>query len=310
MTTAHFDSPIAAPAGIQTRAIVLPNGTTLSARISGESGDPDQPVLVFLHGFPEAAFIWDDYLLAFAALGYRCVAPNLRGFERSSSPFAAEAYRAKFLVQDIEQLIAHVSPAKPLHALVAHDWGGALAWNVANQMPQLMARLCIVNSPHPGPFLRELKSNPVQQRASDYMNFLAREDAPELLAAGDFARLWVFLSGMSGGESPAWMTPAVKNTYAQVWGMGLHGGCNYYRASPLRPDTAHTIDLPDSMLQINVPTSIAWGMNDTALLPCLLDGLDRHIPTLQITRIEGASHWVLHEQPARMVAWLEKAVSV
>ncbi|MCP2937282.1 hypothetical protein NK983_31775, partial [Salmonella enterica subsp. enterica serovar Typhimurium] len=80
------------------------------------------------------------------------------------------AYRAKHLVRDLAALIAIESPGQPLACLVAHDWGGAVAWNLANQQPALMQRLAILNSPHPGTFLRELKSNPKQQAASAYMN--------------------------------------------------------------------------------------------------------------------------------------------
>ncbi len=300
-------NPIPAPAGVRTGPMLLPNGTRLSLRSAGQ---PGAPVVVFLHGFPEAAFIWDDYLLHAAQLGYHAVAPNLRGFECSSAPADPAQYRAKCLVQDIEQLISGLAGSQALHALVAHDWGGAVAWNLANQLPKRMQRLCIVNSPHPGPFLRDLQTNPQQQHASEYMNFLARADAAGLLAAHNFERLWRFLSGT--GEAPFWLTDSLKQTYETVWGMGLVGGCNYYRASPLRPSThrdaaATAVQLPDSMLHINVPTHLAWGLGDTALLPCLLDGLDAHIPQLTVTRIPNATHWVLHEQPAFMQAWLAAA---
>ncbi|WP_305807265.1 alpha/beta fold hydrolase, partial [Stenotrophomonas sp. YIM B06876] len=86
---------------VSTTDIALPHGSTLHCRVSGERG---RPVLMFLHGFPEGAFIWDDLLAHFARPehgGYRCVAPNLRGFAASSSPAEPQAYRAKHLVQDI-----------------------------------------------------------------------------------------------------------------------------------------------------------------------------------------------------------------
>lgn len=280
--------------------LALPHGINLSCRAAGERG---RPVLVFLHGFPEAAFVWDELLAQFAARGYRCVAPNLRGFEQSSAPTDVSAYRPKHLVQDIAALIAIESPGAPLECLVAHDWGGAVAWNLANQQPQLMKRLAIVNSPHPGTFLRELKSNPRQQAASAYMNFLIRPDAEALLAENDFARMWPFFSKAKDGASmPAWLTDAVKDQYRAVWSAGLNGGCNYYRASPLRPPRpedpgAAAIDLPRSMLTVNVPTLVVWGLDDVALPPELIDGLDAYIERLTLHRIEGASHWIIHEQP-------------
>ena len=120
---------------IQTRTVTLPHGISLQCRESGSRG---RPVLMFLHGFPEGAFIWDELLLHFARPengGYHCVAPYLRGFGESSQPQATEAYRAKHLVQDLVALISAVCTTGTVECLVAHDWGGAVAWNLANQQP-------------------------------------------------------------------------------------------------------------------------------------------------------------------------------
>lgn len=295
---------------IQTRTITLPHGTTLQCRESGTAG---RPVLLFLHGFPEGAFIWDTLLAHFARPehgGYHCLAPYLRGFGQSSSPAEVEAYRAKYLVQDLVALVAAVSPGQPLECLVAHDWGGAVAWNLANQQPQLMKRLAIVNSPHPGTFLRELQHNPAQQANSQYMHFLCRPDAEQLLAEDDFARLFAFFDDPEG-RAPAWLTEEMRAQYRALWQQGLTGACNYYRASPLRPprgedNTIASISLPDSMLTIALPTLVVWAMQDPALLPGLLDGLGDWIPRLQIDRVEGASHWVVHEQPERVKSALAR----
>lgn len=290
----------------------LPHGINLSCRASGRKG---QPVIVFLHGFPEGAFVWDALLAHFAALGYRCVAPNMRGFEASSSPSDVAAYRAKHLVQDVAALIAMESPDQPLVALVAHDWGGAVAWNLANQMPQLMHKLCVINSPHPGTFLRELQSSAAQQAASAYMNFLIRPDAAALLAQDDYRRLWEFFSNASSASyAHGWLTDAVKAQYRSVWNHGLQGGCNYYCASPLRPATAsdsgaQAIALPHAMLTVNVPTQVIWGMDDIALPPALLDGLENYIPQLHIERVQGATHWIVHEQPALVAQLVAQFIS-
>ncbi|MBK6323681.1 MAG: alpha/beta hydrolase [Burkholderiales bacterium] len=291
----------------------LPHGITLSCRSAGE---PGRPVLVFLHGFPEGAFVWDAMLAHFSKAengGYRCVAPNLRGFEQSSAPSEVSAYRPKHLVQDIAALVAiETGGTQPLACLVAHDWGGAIAWNFANQLPYLADKLAIINSPHPGTFLRELKSNPAQQQASAYMNFLIREDAESLLTENDFARLWKFLSQeFSGGAPTPWLTDAVKDQYRAVWSQGLRGGCNYYRSSPLRPPrpedpAAAAIDLPDSMLTINLPTLVVWGMDDVALPPDLIQGLDHYIPDLTLHKVQGATHWIIHEQPELLMHYLQE----
>lgn len=285
----------------------LPHAITLSCRAVGARG---RPVLIFLHGFPEGAFVWDSLLEHFAQPehgGYRCVAPNLRGFEQSSSPTDVAAYRPKHLVQDILALIDIETGGTDtaLACLVAHDWGGAVAWNLANQHPERLRRLAIINSPHPGTFLRELQHSPAQQAASAYMNFLVRNDAEALLSANDFERLWGFFRTGLGvsGDLPTWLNATVQDQYRSVWRQGLHGGCNYYRASPLRPPRADdpgaaAVTLPAQMLTIAVPTLVLWGMDDVALPPALLEGLDDYIPQLELHRIPGASHWIMHEQPA------------
>jgi epoxide hydrolase 4 len=279
----------------------LPHGITLSCRAAGERG---RPVLMFLHGFPEAAFVWDELLEHFSRPengGYYCIAPNLRGYEKSSQPADVKQYRAKLLVQDIAALIELVGT--PIECLVAHDWGGAVAWNLANQLPHLIGKLAIINSPHPGTFLRELKSNPKQQASSAYMNFLVRSDAEKLLRENDYRRLWEFFTNWGGAP---WLTDAVKQQYREVWNASLEGGCNYYRASPVRPPTAEdpgaaAITLPHEMLTVNLPTFVLWAMDDAALPPELIDGLDGYIPDLTLEKIEGATHWIIHERPALVI---------
>jgi pimeloyl-ACP methyl ester carboxylesterase len=297
---------------VETFELALPHGITLNCRAAGT---PGAPLLVFLHGFPEAAFVWDE-LLAHFAPHWRCIAPNLRGFECSSSPAEVEAYRARHLVDDMRALIA--SQGGRAAAVVAHDWGGAVAWALAAAHPECLERLVIVNSPHPATFLRELRDNPAQQAASAYMNFLCRPDAEALLAADDFARLWPFFERM-GATDPdhpggGWLTEPVREQYREVWRRGLTGGCNYYRASPLRPpvgadDAIHTLQLPPALVNVRVPTHVVWAEGDIALPPALLDGLEVFVPRLSVSRVPGATHWIVHEQPARVAQEIEAALA-
>ncbi len=294
---------------IQTFHAALPHGITLSCRAAGA---PEAPLLIFLHGFPEAAFVWDALLQHFAGR-YRCVAPNLRGYEQSSAPAEVEAYRVKHLMADIEALIAHCNRVAgraadaPLEALIAHDWGGAVAWSIAAQRRALLKRLVIVNSPHPATFLRDLQHSATQQAASAYMNFLCRPDAAALLSANDFARMWPFLTTLSATAAPpaggGWLTDEVRAQYRAVWSAGLQGGLNYYRASPLRPPTPGdqsllTLQFPPEFVTVQVPTLVIWGEADVALPPSLLDGLEAYVPRMRLVRVHGATHWIVHEQPA------------
>ncbi len=255
---------------------------------------------MLLHGFPEAAFVWDEVMLTVAAAAPQAdlLAPNLRGYPGSTAPAEQSAYRARPLVQDIVAAIE--CQGAPLDLLVAHDWGGALAWNLAAARPDLIRQLLIINAPHPAAFLRELRNSRAQQNASAYMNFLCRPDAAALLAANRYARLWRFM-----GATP-WRTPEARQRYEAAWGhggVGLEGPLNYYRASPLRPAGAedrslNQLELPDEIVRVNVPTTVLWGERDSALLPGLLDGLDRWVPSLQVLRVPDAGHWIVHEQSA------------
>ncbi len=289
----------------------LPHGVTLSCRAAGPADAPRKAL--FLHGFPEAAFVWDGVMTALAPQ-VRCVAPNLRGYGGSSAPTEVSAYRAKYLVADLTAMIDAVSgsPDAPIDLLVAHDWGGGVAWNLAALLPQRVRRLVIINSPHPGALQRELRDSPAQQAASLYMTALVQPDAAAQLSANDFAGLWAVLQRFGPAD---WLTPAVRAQYRAVWQQGLDGALNYYRASPLRPPSGpadvalqHLV-LPPSVVNVSVPTTVLWGEADHALLPGLLDGLADWVPGVQIHRLPGASHWIVHEQPAWVIARLREVLA-
>jgi pimeloyl-ACP methyl ester carboxylesterase len=295
----------------------LPHGITLACRTndallaSGGGATPGLPQVLLLHGFPEGAFAWDGILQRLAGTAV-AVAPDLRGFGRSSSPKEVEAYRAKHIMQDIAALAAQVF-GRRLDLLVAHDWGGAAAWNLAAARPDLLSRLMILNSPHPVTFLRELRNDPAQQSASAYMNFLCRPDAAALLAADDYGRLWPFFEKMGGS---GWLTPAMRDRYRAHWALGLEGGLNYYRASPLRPpdppggtSALDAVQIPDEIATVRVPTTVLWGERDVALLPGLLDDLERWVPQMRLVRVPEASHWIVHEQPALVVEEILRALA-
>jgi len=295
---------------IETFDAVLPHGITLRCRASGQ---PGAPLIVFLHGFPEAAFVWDE-LLAHFGDRYRCVAPNLRGFGPSSAPKEPEAYRVKHLMSDLDALIAQLGGG-PLAALVAHDWGGAVAWTYAALRPAQIERLVIINSPHPATFLRELKHSPEQQAASAYMNFLCRPDAEELLAEDDYARMWPMFTNMGAADSSrvggGWLTDAVRQQYREIWDAGMTGGCNYYRASPLRPptrpdDPIMSVAFAPEYVTVKRPTLVIWAEDDLALPNGLLDGIEEYIPDLHLVRVPGASHWIIRERPQMIAAEIER----
>ena len=294
---------MAAP--IHTFDLELPHGITLACRAC-ETAPTTSPRALFLHGFPEAAFVWDE-VMGLLADDCRSLAPNLRGYAGSSAPADVEAYRPKALVADIVALIE--ATAGPMDLLVAHDWGGAVAWNLASQRPDLFRRLVILNSPHPATFLRDLQHDEAQQKASAYMRFLCRPDAQPLLQENGYERLWQFFHAF--GQGGDWLTPALRAQYEQVWSRGLTGPLNYYRASPLKPpadgdDEVMRLTLPPGFGRVERPTLVLWGDADRALLPGLLDGLAAYLPRHEIVRVPGASHWIVHERPTLVAEQLRR----
>ncbi|MDI9336679.1 MAG: alpha/beta hydrolase [Gammaproteobacteria bacterium] len=292
-------------------------------------GSANRPVLLFLHGFPEAAFIWDDYLEYFSREengGFFCLAPNLRGYAGSYSPPEVEHYRQKWVLQDILDFI-HSLSAK-VAVLVAHDWGGAVAWHLANQYPSLLEHLLMINSPHPGLFLKALQTDSAQQKASLYMNFLSRPDAPQLLRADHYRRALNMLAASDSqasdsveaqlGASSAqhWLTEDLIAQYRALWDQSLPTMLHYYTATPVRPPVnaealaeLQKITLPKDRLTVDVPTTVIWGLLDQALLAKgLLDGLEDYIPQLTIHRLPHCSHWVSHEAPVFVKSILSQII--
>jgi pimeloyl-ACP methyl ester carboxylesterase len=274
-----------------------------------ETGSPGAPLMLFLHGFPEFWQAWKDVLPAFADR-WHAVAPDLRGFNLSSKPDGVRAYRASRLVADIDGLIRGLGHERAV--IVAHDWGGAVAWAFAIAMPQRVQTLVILNAPHPVPFARMLAHDQAQQAASRYMNWLRRPGSETALAADDFALLERFFVGTS---PPAWYDGPTRAAYRAAWGQpgALEGGVNYYRASPLHPPQegepgAAALSLDPKDFMVRVPVRVIWGEGDIALLPGLLDGLQAMVPDLQILRMPAHSHWLAHEAPVEVAAAIRRFV--
>ncbi|MBQ0958016.1 alpha/beta hydrolase [Ideonella sp. 4Y11] len=272
-------------------------GQRLHTWRAGEQG----PRVLLLHGFPEAGFIWQPVMQRLQGQA-RLLAPTQRGYAPSSCPEGDAAYKPRALVADLVALIEQ--EGAPVDLVVAHDWGGALAWNLAAQRPDLLRRLLIVNATHPVPFLRALREDPAQQAASAYMNTLCAPGAAERLAADDFQALWPFFEHFGPG-SAQWLDTPLRERYRALWGASLDSMLAWYRMSPLRPpltpqDPVMTLQLPDEAVTVRVPTRVLWGEADRALPPSLLGGLEAFVPDLTVERVPGASHWIVHEQPERV----------
>ncbi len=277
-------------------------GVKLHCAVAGESG---RPLMLFLHGFPEFWAAWRAPMRHFAARGWLAVAPDLRGYNLSDKPEDVDAYKAKHLIGDVLALGAHYAKGK--FVLVAHDWGGAVAWGVAIAHPDRLERLVAINSPHPYLFWRELVNNPAQQKASEYMNLFRLPKAERVLSANGYARLL----GAFGHLEAAWCAELVR-----AWSQpgALTGGLNYYRASPLHPATADDpgakkLQFKAADFMVRVPTLVLWGERDSALLTGCIEGLEQCVPALTLVRVPDASHWIVHEKPELVCGEIERFVA-
>ena len=141
-----------------------------------DEGPADGPVVVLLHGFPQMNTSWNAVIPRLTARGYRCLAPNQRGYSRGARPTRRRDYRVPELVEDVRALI-DASGAQRVH-LVGHDWGATVAWAVAAEMPERIASLTTLSVPHPAAFLKAIATSR-QALASWYMYFFQLPRIPE-----------------------------------------------------------------------------------------------------------------------------------
>jgi pimeloyl-ACP methyl ester carboxylesterase len=268
------------------------------------------PLVLFLHGFPEFWYEWTNQLAEFSR-DHTVVAPDMRGYNLSSKPADLSAYEMPQLVEDVRALAAGLikSTGGSRFTLVAHDWGGVVAWVFAALHPEMLDKLVIVNAPHPTIFGRLLRENAAQQQASGYMLMFRSPQAEATLSADSYAALTAAVLG--GGLKDGTVSQADKAAYIEAWSQpgALTGGLNYYRAAGIGPvtrpasaadasATAPTATAPP--LMIRVPTLVIWGEKDTALLPANLDGLEEFVPKLTVRRVPDGTHWVVREKPAEV----------
>jgi len=265
-------------------------------------------LIVFLHGFPEFWYEWMNQLTEFGR-DYQAVAPDMRGFNLSSKPPEVEQYRMKYLIGDVRTLAEHLGCKRFI--LVAHDWGGGVAWPFAMRHPDYLEKLVIINAPHPVTFLRELRDNPAQQKASQYILVHRTPEAERILAKDNYAVLVSSL--LKDGVKQGYFSEEDKRAYVVAWSQpgALTGGLNYYRAAHLGSFAGESDDIlsaDPSLFTVKVPTLVIWGEKDRYLLTGNLEGLERYVPNLTIKRIPDGSHWVIHEKPALVNSYIREFI--
>lgn len=266
-------------------------------------GQPGNPLVILLHGFPEAWFAWESQLLNLGR-DYLAVAPDLRGVNLSQKPVEVRDYRAHVVAADIVHLAKSLGYER-FH-LVGHDWGGAIAFVLAITYPQCVERLAVLNAVHPAIFARELRHSPAQVKASEYIRLFRQPEAAQILQQDGCAYLLRMFADEQGCM-PGWFDESTRARYLEAWSQpgAVEGGLNYYRASSLHPATPEdpgidAVELDDAALRVRAPTLMIWGERDRYLLTGCSQGVQEYVPDLRVERFPEASHWIAHEEPAEI----------
>jgi len=229
------------------------------------------PLMVFLHGHPDSWALYAPQIKEFNR-DHLVVAPNLRGCPPSDAPDSVEAYTMPRLLGDLHGLLDHLGRERCI--LVGNDWGGYVGWVFASAYPGRVERLIILNAPHPAIFLREVRTNPAQIRASQYERAF-HTATPPYPRWYNYYRADPIKVPSSMAESGAMVMPDLSAHFFDSVG---------------RPPAT-------TSLRLSVPTLVIWGLSDPTILSGSLDGLEEYVHDLTVVRIADADHYPMRSHP-------------
>jgi len=252
-------------------------------------GVPNQPMILFVHGFPECWYSWRNQMKYFAK-DYRVVAIDQRGYGLSSKPPFVSDYRVEVLAGDVADVIEQLGYESCI--LAGHDLGGFVAWTTAILYPHLVERLIVMNSPHPMAFRQELTL--AQVRKSWHMFFFQVPFLPELLyEADDFTSLHRLFQRKSSGLVN---TELISDNDIEVYKYTLSqkgsmkAAINYYRAF-----FRYHCDF--SRAEITAPVLLLWGCQDRQMGEEFADASQKYCTDIRIQKVPNASHWINQDVP-------------
>ena len=243
------------------------------------------PLVVLIHGFPDYWATWKPLMKTLNAAGYRTAALDMRGYNLSDKPQGEAAYAMPNLVADVAAVVK--AEGRPKAIVIGHDWGAAVAWNVAMSRPELVDKLVILSVPHPAGMGRELATNKAQQEGSNYARNFQKPGSEKLLTAEGLAG-WV----KDPKEKPGYVEAFKRSDFAAMM--------NYYRANYPRGTGAElAAAAPPSFPPIKAPVLVIHGMKDTALNAAGHNGTWEHVQgDTTILMVPAAGHFVQHDAEA------------
>ncbi|WP_298302192.1 alpha/beta hydrolase [uncultured Erythrobacter sp.] len=289
------------------KRIQLANGIELDV---ADEGPKDGEPIIFLHGFPENHRTWRHQIAHFSAKGYRCVAPDQRGYRGSSKPQQVDAYSPDKLIGDVF-LLADALGIETF-TIVGHDWGGAIAWGVAlGGQHTRVTQAVIANAPHPAIFQKLLYTHQGQREASQYITGFRNHSNDQLIRERGLTGL--MLQEVKW-DKPGAMPSEERAILLKDWEdrEAAFGMINYYRASQMVvPSMDEPFQLPNDysapdLPKLTIPTLVIWALDDLALPPENLEGMEDIIEPLIIEPVPGCGHFVPWEAPEKVIAAMEK----
>jgi len=265
-----------------------------------EAGDPEKPLMLFVHGFPEFWFSWRHQIKHFKQ-DYRVVAMDTRGYNESEKPAGVEQYMLKNLVEDVKGLVEGLGVSK--FTLVAHDWGGAIAWNVAAIYPEMVENLIICNLPHVLALEDAQRGTWAQKLKSWYMVFFQCPILPELFTLME--DISIMNANMKDAkEKDSEVLEAYKYAFRDftTWNRGI----NYYRAALTNKGLEFSRGLRERLSSVEVRTLHIFGTGDKYLGVDAAKNSAKYVKNYQLELLEGVSHWVQQESPQQVNTLMDK----
>lgn len=257
-------------------------------------------LVLLLHGFPEFWYSW-RHQIPFLSKGFKVVAPDMRGYNESDKPAGVASYSTSLLVQDMKSFIRSFGKSKAV--VVGHDWGGAVAWNLAMVAPEYVKKLVILNCPHPLALIESYTSmNFRQLQRSWYVFFFQQPEVPErVLSRDNFEFLRMMLLGSAVNKKA--FSAEDMNRFAEAWSKpgALTASINYYRANMNPAQIMMTPKIQQDTIskrfpKVKCPTLVIWGENDAALDKSLTLGMEKYVEgAFEIKYIQNCGHWVQQE---------------
>ncbi len=284
------------------------------------------PLVLLCHGWPESWYSWRHQLVALGAAGFRCVAPDMRGYGGTEAPEPIDQYTLLHMVGDMAELVKALGESRAV--IVGHDWGAPVAWHAALWRPDLFPAVCAMSVPYAPPGYVDILTALEKLGINDfYLQYFQKPGVPEaelqqdirgalrrlyFTASGDLEEQGKGFARLTGGSLlantvdpptlPAWLGDADLDYYTREFSRtGFRGGLNWYRNLRRNWELAG----PWRGQPIRQPSLFIAGSRDGVLrfpaAQAQLEAYPKTLPSLVGSHIlEGAGHWVQQERPAEV----------